>query len=100
MSEEYIPEIKYNKDPDNDAADEFCRLLLIHSDIEECNITLDHLAYRYCVKELYSNPYTLTYQTIDKYQRKEKNPVETLKHANYHTKFFRGCENIICSSIK
>ena len=44
MSEEYIPEIKYNKEPDNDTADALCRLPLIHSDVEECNITLDHLA--------------------------------------------------------
>ena len=44
MLEEYNPEIKYNKEPDNVTADALCRLPLIHSDVEECNITLDHLA--------------------------------------------------------
>ena len=44
----------------------------------------------YCAKKLDGDMLTLTYQKIDKYQRKDNELVDKLKHANYHTKYFRG----------
>ena len=50
MLEEYGPEIKYIKGPDNDTADALIRPQLINSDIEDSKITREHLAEIYCVK--------------------------------------------------
>ena len=47
--------------------------------------------------------FTLTYQTIDKYQLKDTELVEKLKYANYHTKYFCGSANtfmLICNNDK
>ena len=101
MLEEYGPEIKYIKGPDNDAADALIRLQLIDSDATESDITRENLAERYCVEKLDSNAFSLTYQTIDKYQRKDKELTDKIKVANYHTKYFLGGGNtfiLICKN--
>ena len=51
------------------------------------------------VDQLDGNTSPLTYRTINKYQHKDKELVEKLKCANYHTKSFRGGGNafmLIC----
>ena len=58
---------------------------------------------RYGFNQLYGNTFPLTYQTINKYQRKDKELVEKLKRANYHTKYFSGGGNtsmLICKNNK
>ena len=70
--EEYIPDIKYIKGPDNDAEENLSSLPLINSDAKESDITKENLSERYGVDKLYSNTSPLTYQTIYKYQRKGK----------------------------
>ena len=72
MLEEYVPEIKYIKEPDNDAADALSMLPLVNYDVKEINITREHLSEIYCVNKLDSNKFPLEYQKIDKYQLKEK----------------------------
>ena len=76
MLEEYGPEIKYIKGTDNDAAEALGRLLIINSDVTKSDITSEHLVESYCVDKLDSDTLPLTYQTIDKYQRKDKELVE------------------------
>ena len=44
MLEEYFPEIKYVKGPDNDAADALSRLPLFNSEVTESDITREQLA--------------------------------------------------------
>ena len=100
MLEEYGPVIKYIKGPDNDAADTLCRLSLSNSDVEERKITKERSAESYCVNKLYIDTFPLTYITIDKYRCKDKNLVEKLKHANYHTKYFLEAEIHLCLSVK
>ena len=73
MLEEYVPEIKYIKGPDNDASDAFSKLLLINSDAIESGVTREQLAERYGVNQLDGDTLPLTHQTINKYQRKDKN---------------------------
>ena len=68
-------------------------LTVINSDLEESEITREHLAESYCVEKLDSDTSPLTFQTIDKHQGKDKNMAEKLKRANYHTKSFRGGES-------
>ena len=51
-------------------------LLLIRSDVTESDITRENLAESYYFERLDSDKFPLTYQTIDKYQRKDKNMVE------------------------
>ena len=72
MLEEYVPEIKYIKGTDNDTAEDLDRLLLINSDVTDCNITWEQLAESYGVDQLDGNTFPLTHQTINKYQRKYK----------------------------
>ena len=81
--EEYGPKILYIKGTDNEAADDLSRLTLISSDVKERKITRDHLSETYCVSKSDSDTFPLTYLMIDKYQRKDKEPVEKLKCANY-----------------
>ena len=103
MLEEYSPEIKYIKGPDDDAADALSRLPLIKSDVTESDVTREQLAESYCVDQLDGDTFPLTYRMINKYQRKDKEMVEKLKCANYHTKYFRGGGNtfmIICKNDK
>ena len=103
MLEECCSEIKYIKEPGNGAADALSRLMLINSCIKEKDTTTGHLSESYSVEKLDSNTLPLTYQTIDKYKRKDKNIVEKLKRANYHNKYFRGGVNtfmIICKNDK
>ena len=75
-------DIKYIKVPGNDAADALSRLPLIKYDVKESNITSEHLAERYCVKELVIHILTRLYRMIDKYQHKSKEMKEKLKRAN------------------
>ena len=82
MLEEYGPEIKYIKGPDNDAAYALSRLPLINSDITESGVTREQLAESCDVDQLNGDTFPLTYRTINKYQRKDKNLVEKLKFAN------------------
>ena len=44
MLEEYVPDIKYIKGPDNDSADALSRLSLINSGVTESDISREHLA--------------------------------------------------------
>ena len=77
------------------------RLPLINYDVTESDITREHLLESYCFDKLDIDPFPLTYQTIYKYKRKDKNQVETLKHADHHTKYFRGGGNtfmLICEN--
>ena len=76
MLEEYRPETKYIKGTENDAVEALGRLPLINSDVAESDITREHLAESYYFERLDSDKFPLTYQTIDKYQRKDKNMVE------------------------
>ena len=80
--------------------DDLIRLPLIKYDVKERNITRVDLAESYGVNKLYCDTPLLTYQTIDKYQRKEKEQVEKLKHANYHTKYSCGGGNIFMLIFK
>ena len=101
MLEEYGPQIKYIKGHDNHASDTLSRLPLINYDVTESDITREHLLESYCFDKLDIDPFPLTYQTIYKYKRKDKNQVETLKHADHHTKYFRGGGNtfmLICEN--
>ena len=103
MLEKYGTEIKYIKGPDNYAADALSRLPLIKYDVIEIDVTREQLAESYSVDQLDGNILPLTYQTINKYQRKDKELVEKLKCANYHTKSFRGGRNkfmLICKNDK
>ena len=70
------------KGRDNCTADALSRLPLINSDVTESNITREHLAESYCVNKLDKDTFPITYQTIEKNQRKEKNLVEKIKSAN------------------
>ena len=70
--EYYGPIIKYIKGTDNYSADAFIRLLLINSDVTEGKITRENLGDIYCVDKLDDDTFPLTYQMIDKHQRKEK----------------------------
>ena len=72
MLQEYRTEIKYIKETDKNAADALSRLLLINSDVTVRNITREQLAESYGVDQLYGNTFPLTYQTINKYQLKDK----------------------------
>ena len=47
MLEEYGPEMKYIKGPDNDAVGVLIMLPLINSDITESDITREHLSESY-----------------------------------------------------
>ena len=99
MLEEYSPKIKYIKGPDNDAAEALSRIPLIDYEVTERDITREQLAEIYSVDQLDGDTFPLIYRTINKYQRKDKNMVEKLKCANYHTKSFRGGGNacmLIC----
>ena len=89
MLEEHGTEIKYIKGPDNNAADALSRLPLINSDVTESNDTREQLSESYGVDQLDGDTFPLTHQTINKYQCKDKEMVEKLKCANYHTKYFR-----------
>ena len=80
--EEYGPEIKYIKGPDNDAADPLIRIPLINSGIKERDSTREHLTEIYCVNQLDGDIFPLTYRTTNKYQRKDKNLVEKLECTN------------------
>ena len=94
MLEEYGPEIKYIKCPDNDTADALSRLPVINSDVTERDVTREQLAESYGVGQLDGNTFPLTYRKINKHQRKDKELVEKLKCANYHTKYFREGRNM------
>ena len=73
MLEEYGPEIKYIKGPDNYAADAFSRLQLLKYDVTESNIPWEQFAESYGVNQLDGDTFPPTYQTINTYQRKDKN---------------------------
>ena len=60
MLEEYKPEIKYIKGPDNGAADAFSRLPLIYYDITKSDITREQLVESYGADQLYGNTLPLT----------------------------------------
>ena len=60
MLEEYSPEIKYIKGPDNDASYALGRLPLIDYDVIESNVTRGNLAESYCVDQLYGDTFPLT----------------------------------------
>ena len=97
------PEIKYIKGPDNNAADTLSRLPLIKSDVKEINFTREKVAESYGVDQLDGDIFPLTYQTINKYQCKDKELLEKSRCANYHTKYFKGGRNIfilICKNIR
>ena len=96
-------DIKYIKGHDNDAEDALSRLPLISSYVTNSNITREHLYESCCVDKLDSDILPLTYQTIYKYQHKDKNLVEIIKCANCHTKYFCGGGNtfmFICKNAK
>ena len=76
MLEEYGPEIKYIKGPNNDAEDALSRLPLINSDVTESDVTREQLVESYGVDQLYGNTFPLTHRTINKDQRKEKNLIK------------------------
>ena len=65
MLEEYGPEIKYIKGPDNDAADALRRLMLINSDVTESDVTRGNLEERYCFDQLDGDTFPLTHRTIN-----------------------------------
>ena len=88
MLEEYVPEIKYIKEPDNDVVESLIRLPLINSGVTESDVTREQLTEIYGVDHLDGDTFPLTYLTINKYQRKDKGLVEKLYFANYHTKYF------------
>ena len=69
------------------------RLPLIKYDVEDSDVRRGTLAEIYGVHKLDRYTLPLTYQTIEKYQRKLKNLVEKMKSANYHAKSFRGGGN-------
>ena len=65
----------------------------------ESDDTREQLAESYGVDQLDGATLSLTRRTINAYQRKDKELVEKLKCANYHTKSFRGHGNtfmLIC----
>ena len=68
-------------------------LPLINYEVTESNITREQLAVIYGVNQLDGDTFPLTYRTINKYQRKDKELAEKLKCANYHTKSFCGGGN-------
>ena len=76
MLEEYRPEIKYIKGPDNDTSDAVSRMPLLNYDVTESNITREQLAEIYGVDQLDGDTFPLTYQMKNKYQRKDKNLVK------------------------
>ena len=76
MLGENRPEIKYIKDPDNGTEDSLIRLTIINSDIIESDVTRKTFAGSYCVDQFDFDKFPLRYQTINKYQRKDKNIVE------------------------
>ena len=101
LFENYILTITYTKWCGNEEADDLRRLQLISSEITERNIEREILSEIYCVNKLDGNIFPLTYQMIDKYQRKDKELVNKLKHSNYHTKSFPGggkVTQLICRS--
>ena len=89
------------KGTNNDATYDLSRLSIINSDGTEVDITRETLSDSYRVNNLGSDTFPLTHQKIYKYQRKEKELVAKLKHANYHTKYFCGggiATQLICRS--
>ena len=95
--------MKYIKGPDNNVVDTLSRLPLIKSDVKEINFTREKVTESYGFDQLDGDIFPLTYQTINKYQRKDKELLEKSKCANYHTKYFRGGGNIfilICKNYK
>ena len=97
------PNIEYIKGYANDSYDAFIRIRLINYDMTENNNTRETLDEIYCVDKLDGDMFPLTNQTIDKYQWKYKELLDKLKHANYHTKFFRGggkVMQLICRNDK
>ena len=71
--DECRPIIKYIKGTDNYAGDALIRILLIKSDVTEGKITRENLGDIYCVDKLDDNTFPLTYQMIEKHQRKKNN---------------------------
>ena len=79
------------------------RIPLIDYEVTERDITREQLAEIYSVDQLDGDTFPLIYRTINKYQRKDKELVENLKCANYHTKYFCGGGNTfmhICKNYK
>ena len=64
------------------------RIPLIKFQVTKKKVTRETLSDSYCVNNLGSDTFLLTHRKIYKYQRKEKDLVAKLKHANYHTKYF------------
>ena len=83
MMEEYEPKIKYIKVTDNDAVDTLSGLPLIKYDVKKSDVTREKLVESYGVDQLEGKKTPLTYQTINKYQLKDKELIEKLKCANY-----------------
>ena len=103
LLEEYGPITEYKKWTNNDATAALNRLPLIKSGVTESDVKCEQLAESYGVDQLDGDTFPLTYRMINKYQRKDKEMVEKLKCANYHTKYFRGGGNtfmIICKNDK
>ena len=65
LLEEYVPNIKYIKGPDNDAAETLSRLTSIKYDVKDSEITKGNLAEIYCVNKLDSVTFLLIYIMID-----------------------------------
>ena len=73
MSEEYVPEIKYIKGPDNDKVDALSRLSLINYDVKERSVTRQQLPDSYGVDQIEGNTFPITYRTIKTINIKTKN---------------------------
>ena len=61
MLEEYGPETKYTKGPDNDGADELISLPLINYDMTEITVTREQLSESYGADQLDGDTFPLTY---------------------------------------
>ena len=74
---------------------------MINFQVTKKKVTRETLSDSYCVNNLGSDTFPLTYQNIDKYQRKGQVLVANLKHENYHIKSFCGVgivTQLICRS--
>ena len=89
--------------PDNDATYSLRSIILIHCGVTESNIIRKILNESYFVDKLDCNMFPLTYYMIDKYICKDKEQVDKLKRAKYHTEYICSGRNIMqlfCGSEK
>ena len=75
----------------------------MNSNVKHIKTTRENLAHDYCIKKMGNKTFSLTYQNIDKYQQKDKDPVAKQKMENYQNKYFCGgviTTQLICLGVK